>query len=939
MSTPPDSLDVDAIHWNGAQGAKQSADAGDEARKRQAAAIARAEFIAKYGKPPEEMQAPMAAPGDLKKTGDEYLATLEPGLAAQVRQLAEGRRAFPTGAALRDPNTKMLLAAATQYDPTLDAANAATRMQTRKDFTSGMSARNLTALNTAIGHLATLKKMALALNNTGSPDINAIVNSVQSKHLGDPRVNNFNTVRDAFATELAKVFKGQGAPSLTEIQDWQKRAQADQSPEQMAGFVAQAADLLSSRINAVGDTYNRGMGKSSDPVELLSPHARELYGALTQPEVEKPKVDTRDVFDAPKPGEHVSGEDVKGYRFTPEQERALTAYARDPAFKPEHFATMVAGFMKDRGAPTDDATLADAAKQGAALHEAYVADPNAPDAQQDYSRVDKAASENAGITDTVSQTLRNLPESAANLASGVLSPATDAIKSIGTGKREGLYKAVPDIATDFAGLTNTGTADAVWASLKDRYGAAANAKRSLIRDPVGVLGDASLALTGGGSALARAPGVLGRTGEAAQLLGRKLDPLAVLHSAATEQPGRILAAMPEGRREMPGQMVSETAAFPSGVGGNTLREAYAAGRTRAPFAPQTPQSRAFTTNMRNGADNAGSAVDVAMQAMGNLRRQASDAYTRAMANFGRNPVPLPADDLRITMAALKPPLFDDLLAAPNRPADHLSWEKMNDTVEHYLAQAQQNPRLLEPLALDQFKQGLRDIGSKINGAPDGNAARIARTASNAVRELLTNHDPVYGDIMLNYGGAMDEIADFADSFGLKMGKDGHLNTDRAARKLQSSLRNNANTNYGAREARVRALAELDRSGTLMPTLAGQAASSWTPRGVRVAEAALPAYAVSQHGLGALFSPYAATAAAIASPRVMGELAHGAGRAMAGAAKVADKADDLYRRYPTPALALSRADEYSDDEAQAMKRADRDALLRRYMSAPLPGVGQ
>ena len=52
------------------------------------------------------------------------------------------------------------------------------------------------------------------------------------------------------------------------------------------------------------------------------------------------------------------------------------------------------------------------------VHEAYVADPNAPDAQQDYSRVDKAASENAGITDTVSQTLRNLPESAANLAAG-----------------------------------------------------------------------------------------------------------------------------------------------------------------------------------------------------------------------------------------------------------------------------------------------------------------------------------------------------------------------------------------------------------------------------------------------------------------------------------------------------------------------------------------
>jgi hypothetical protein len=130
---------------------QQRQDAADRRAEEANQRAAQAEARAQQKFQSEDTMAP--PPGDTAKTGEDYLKTIPPSLAGQVRALAEGRRAFPTGTALRSPAVQQLIAAATQYDPTLDAANAATRVATRKDFTSGKSAQNITALNTVIGHL------------------------------------------------------------------------------------------------------------------------------------------------------------------------------------------------------------------------------------------------------------------------------------------------------------------------------------------------------------------------------------------------------------------------------------------------------------------------------------------------------------------------------------------------------------------------------------------------------------------------------------------------------------------------------------------------------------------------------------------------------------------------------------------------------------------
>jgi hypothetical protein len=225
----------------------------------------------------EDTMAP--PPGDVSKTGEEYLATIPPSLAGQVKAMAEGRRAFPTGSALRSPAVQQLIAAATQYDPTLDAANAATRVATRKKFTSGTTRDNITAINTALGHLGTLWQDAQKLNNFSSPMVNAPVNAFEQHALGDPRYSNFALTRHAVVDELEKAFRGSGG-TQTGIDEWKNGISSSQSPEQLRGAIGKAVQLLDSRLQALGDAYSQGMGRSSDPMTFLNPHAQAVFNAL-----------------------------------------------------------------------------------------------------------------------------------------------------------------------------------------------------------------------------------------------------------------------------------------------------------------------------------------------------------------------------------------------------------------------------------------------------------------------------------------------------------------------------------------------------------------------------------------------------------------------------------------------------------------------------------
>lgn len=205
-------------------------------------------------------------PGDPQLSGDDLLKTLDPGTAAEVKALAEYRLPVMN---FRSEKMQKLVRLAAQYDPNFDAMQYPVRFGVKKDFTSGKSAQNITAMNTLIGHMRSLHEEASGLQNTKWPSLNRPLNEA-ARLTGDPRLIQFQTNMLAVGEELGRVFKG--TVTEGEVKRWSEAINAAQSPAQLQGAIQKLSELLNSRVEALGDQYRRGTGQE---MELLSPHSKE----------------------------------------------------------------------------------------------------------------------------------------------------------------------------------------------------------------------------------------------------------------------------------------------------------------------------------------------------------------------------------------------------------------------------------------------------------------------------------------------------------------------------------------------------------------------------------------------------------------------------------------------------------------------------------------
>lgn len=217
--------------------------------------------------------------------GNDYvdaLAKVSPGRAALLKKIGSGEIPFPSGRYLQSPAGMQLMEDLARFEPGSDATHFASRFNTRKDFTSGKSAQNLTSFNTVISHLDTLHNTIDGLKNSSSPIYNKAANWLAT-NTGDTKYQEnfkkFDTARQAVTAELTRAFRGTGG-NVADIKDWNAKLDAADSPESLKAAVNSAIELLKGRVDAVGDQYNRGMKSSKEPIELLSPKAQEAIKRL-----------------------------------------------------------------------------------------------------------------------------------------------------------------------------------------------------------------------------------------------------------------------------------------------------------------------------------------------------------------------------------------------------------------------------------------------------------------------------------------------------------------------------------------------------------------------------------------------------------------------------------------------------------------------------------
>jgi hypothetical protein len=527
-----------------------------------------------------------------------------------------------------------------------------------------------------------------------------------------------------------------------------------------------------------------------------------------------------------------------------------------------------------------------------------------------------------GWGETLGSALINLPRSTAEELGGIWDAVTSPIqtaKSIGS--LGGALLSKMGVA-DF----DESSADALGQYYVNKYGSIEGFKKELANNPASILADVATVLTAGAGTVTKLGlpakiAKLGRRADVAQkfvgAVARNVDPITAMTNLVTKAVPATVKAAGKGT----GKLVTSTLGLTTGAGGDAITEAAKVGFERGAAGAPTSASEAFLDAMRNPATSADEVVQLARDAVGNLRQQASQRYLDKMAQFGKNPVPLDISRVRQRITAIKPASYDTWKETQGpRPSSHRAWETMNQFVDEYAYNATQDPSLLNPLALDQFKQDLYDVGSKVGGAYDRDAARIAGTAYDAVKKELVNHDRLYADAMKDYENAATQAQQLESTFSLAAGRGKKPNIETAGRKLAQTLRNNVNTNFGTRRAQVDELAALDPTGRLLPSLSGQALNSWEPRGLgRLTSGAAATSGLAGIGLNmipmAMEVPGYLSGANLAtlplmSPRAVGEAAYYGGRAAGTAGRLAepvtsrfgqsiDRLADLQQKYRDP----------------------------------------
>ena len=300
--------------------------------------------------------------------------------------------------------------------------------------------------------------------------------------------------------------------------------------------------------------------------------------------------------------------------------------------------------------------------------------------------------------------------------------------------------------------------------------------------------------------------------------------------------------------------IKHTLGMTTGTGGNSVATAYKSG---------LEGGTSFLDNMRGDVPMT-DVLQSAKSALGKMRLDRSAQYKAGMAGVSADksvidfaPIDKAVSSLR-SMGNYKGQVINKNASGT---VDEISglvsqWKSLDPAEFH------------TPEGLDALKQAINDVRDTTQF---GTAARkAADTAYNAVKNEITAQAPTYSKVMKDYSQASETLSEVerALSLGNKAA------ADTSMRKLQSLMRNNVNTNFGNRLGLAKTL---EQSGAdILPAVAGQSMSSWTPRG-------LAGLAGLGTGAGAMMTanPGALAALPFASPRLVGEAAYGLGAAGRG----------------------------------------------------------
>ena len=468
-------------------------------------------------------------------------------------------------------------------------------------------------------------------------------------------------------------------------------------------------------------------------------------------------------------------------------------------------------------------------------------------------------------SDVPGEALRNLPMSAYNIGASIAHTVAHPIETA-----QGLYgvgRGAVSKAESALGIEQDPQVkaqreqalDGVIDFFKDRYGGIENLKHTLATDPAGFAMDLSTVLTGGETALARIPGAT----RAANVVGKAAE-----FTNPVSLSGKVVSGIPipkTGLKVGVEPVASNVLGMTTGVGDGPVRQAARAGFTG---------NRAFVDNMRGNVPMT-DVVDQAQSAVGKMRQDRSAAYQADMATANAAPGHVGYQPIHQALSDADKMVNFQGLAKSAEAAKTL--EQIKDLVSQWRGLA--TPHTVE--AADALKQAIGEVRQKTQ--PGTLERRVSDIVYNAAKTSIVQQAPDYAKAMKGYSDASDKIDELTKTFSLGE----KASQDTTLRKLQSTQRNNVQTNYGQRNALLDELAQYEPD--LPYALAGQSLNAALPRGLT--SKIIGGVTVGHNGIAALAEPLTlmTTAASLPffSPRVVGEGAYAAGRVGSAVAPVVD----------------------------------------------------
>ena len=389
---------------------------------------------------------------------------------------------------------------------------------------------------------------------------------------------------------------------------------------------------------------------------------------------------------------------------------------------------------------------------------------------------------------TIGQAITNIPSSGKQLGYDMIQPIMHPIQTA---------KSLKDLGSSIINLFvpdeqgNEQLAREVGNYFKERYGGLDNIKKTFATDPVALLSDVSIILSGGAMLAPKSSALAGTLSTLS-----KIEPI----TAATKA-----VSIPSGF------LAKNTLAKLQGTSADAIGAAFAAGQKGG------KASAAFSRAI-SGKDDVTKIVDDANEAFNKMKKDKQVEFMNAKDKLKLDQTKINANKIQSELTSLIDSKYFNNFTDLSKNSEQL----LNNMLDE-IAIWQKNPALHNAKGLDMLKRKISDM-YPLNPKSRGEQ-NIVIEVQDIIKNEIINQVPEYAKVMEAYETASKLEKTLINELSL-----GKKNASTTLKKLQSVLRNNVNTNFGARLQSFKNIKGIDDIN-LTERIAGTNLSSWTPTNI------------------------------------------------------------------------------------------------------------